>query len=326
MGILFLSFMPALPSTYSIQLDIEFIQVGLYILAGEMFLYGIYLVLFGFYLHILHTRGISNNRFLTIATISLFMLGTSHFALLAADALGIESEDSTAEIFSALNAAANGVYVTSNVIADTIFLFRCYAIWNFERKMIIIPALYIIAVAFFGYLNLVQSIMDVENVASDSHLSRDGLTFLLSVLPSLVATVMLMCLSAGRIWGLAHAARRVMGRKIAGRYYTVCAMILESGALYFAGGMAYIFLIGPYSTDFQSGGVLGQLVGIAPTIIAVRVGLGKSVESVDSFIEVQPRSARAPLQVPSARPVHSNEERILYLRPQTDPEIGKVEA
>ncbi|KAJ7719344.1 hypothetical protein DFH07DRAFT_314528 [Mycena maculata] len=47
-------------------------------------LYGIYAALFAFYLHVLRTRGISKNRFLTVATISLFVLCSTHFALLAA--------------------------------------------------------------------------------------------------------------------------------------------------------------------------------------------------------------------------------------------------
>ncbi|KAJ7884112.1 hypothetical protein B0H14DRAFT_2564502 [Mycena olivaceomarginata] len=52
----------------------------------------------------------------------------------------------------------------------------------------------------------------------------------------------------------------------------------DSGAIYFASAIAFAtigFTLDPiYAT---TGAVLGQLVGIAPTIIAVRVGLGRSV-------------------------------------------------
>ncbi|KAJ6538125.1 hypothetical protein B0H19DRAFT_1240665 [Mycena capillaripes] len=89
----------------------------------------------------------------------------------------------------------------------------------------------------------------------------------------------------GRIWWLSRAARHLVGMDAAGKYYTVVAMILESGALYFTGGLVFVVLF--LKADLpkaQTGIVLGQLVGIAPTIIAVRVGLGYSVESVESFI------------------------------------------
>ncbi|KAJ7190666.1 hypothetical protein GGX14DRAFT_482854, partial [Mycena pura] len=92
----------------------------------------------------------------------------------------------------------------------------------------------------------------------------------------------------GRIWMLARTARRVLGVELTSKYHTVCAMILESGALYLCGGIVFIVNTPPLTTESQSGVVLAQLVGIAPTIIAVRVALGQSVESVDSFFVPKP--------------------------------------
>ncbi|KAJ7466405.1 hypothetical protein FB451DRAFT_1178554 [Mycena latifolia] len=113
-----------------------------------------------------------------------------------------------------------------------------------------------------------------------------------------------------------------MGPKVAKRYHTVCAMILESGAIYGAGGLAYIIMgfVTVHSETMNydittSGAILGQLVGIAPTIIAVRVGLGYSVENEDSFIAATPRP-RSPAQKPAMRPLQSVEERILYICPE----------
>ncbi|KAJ7192784.1 hypothetical protein GGX14DRAFT_479534 [Mycena pura] len=99
-----------------------------------------------------------------------------------------------------------------------------------------------------------------------------------------------MGLTVGRIWMLARTARRVLGAELTGTYHTVCAMILESGALYLCGGIVFVvFAFAPQA----EGVVLAQLVGIAPTVIAVRVALGHSVENVDSFIVSRPR-ARSP--------------------------------
>jgi hypothetical protein len=96
------------------------------------------------------------------------------------------------------------------------------------------------------------------------------------------------------------------------------------------------------SHQFQipTGAILGQLVvsytcssstslpaplitpdqGIAPTIIAVRVGLGKSVDSVDSFsLAATWPPARHPLEFqPTASATNSIEDRVLYLRPKSE--------
>ncbi|KAF8177375.1 hypothetical protein K438DRAFT_1978662 [Mycena galopus ATCC 62051] len=132
---------------------------------------------------------------------------------------------------------------------------------------------------------------------------------------------MLMGLSAGRIWWLSRGARQIWGKKMVGTYYTACAMILESGALYCVGAIVCFVLgfTGSFSKGLPMGAVLGQLVGIAPTIIAVRVGLRKSVESIDSFVEMPQPRVRVGREVPPA--VYSPaliEQRVLHIRPESD--------
>ncbi|KAJ6539965.1 hypothetical protein DFH09DRAFT_1089971 [Mycena vulgaris] len=73
-------------------------------------------------------------------------------------------------------------------------------------------------------------------------------------------------------------------------------------------GLPSIDFYAPTDTDRDRIGT-----GIAPTIIAVRVGLGYSVESVDSFVAPTPRT-RVVSQFPGAPHVESVHE-ILYIRP-----------
>jgi len=110
-------------------------------------------------------------------------------------------------------------------------------------------------------------------------------------------------------------------------------MILESGALYCAGGIALVVLATSIPTgtterlvsDLISGAVLGQLVGIAPTIIAVRVGLGQSVESVGSFAATgQPRTQNSP-KFHATATAQSTEQHVLYLRPASENDRRKAE-
>ncbi|KAJ7142773.1 hypothetical protein C8R44DRAFT_761080 [Mycena epipterygia] len=287
------------------------------IAAAEVFFYGAYLVMFGFYLHVLRTHGTTQHRFLTLSTISLFVLGTAHFALelvitsfhtrllLVTEDFPVSTDHADhAKIYVSLTYATTTVYVASNVIADGIFIFRCYAIWNFRRTIIILPTILTLCVAGFGCANLILAVPNSLELS---------MLFVTSVAISLFTTFVLMGLTIGRIWWLARAARHAMGRKVADRYYTICAMILESGALYFISGICFIVVgcIHPLSSSaILSGPIIGQVVGIAPTIIAVRVGLGCSVENVDSFIAAAPR-ARRPPQVVYA--TSSMDEQILHI-------------
>ncbi|KAJ7195071.1 hypothetical protein GGX14DRAFT_677452 [Mycena pura] len=115
--------------------------------------------------------------------------------------------------------------------------------------------------------------------------------------------------SVGRIWMLARTARRVLGAELTGTYHTVCAMILESGALYLCGGITFIAFAVLGKFDIES--------GIAPTIIAVRVALGQSVENVASFIIPRPR-AHSPFHR-EARTTASQpgSDEVLYIRPES---------
>jgi hypothetical protein len=94
-------------------------------------------MMFGFYLYILRTRAVANGRFLTMATISLFLLSTTHCALLFASttylnmALVFEIRIYASEIdsfnsfprmealvnrYESLNLAANAIYVTNKSV------------------------------------------------------------------------------------------------------------------------------------------------------------------------------------------------------------------
>ncbi|KAF7368391.1 hypothetical protein MVEN_00161000 [Mycena venus] len=292
---------------------IHALEVTWSLAAAEICLYGAYFVMFAFYLHLLRTRRMVKHGFLAIATIALFILCTVHCALVLATAIlstrieieireGLERPGgANSGSFTILALAAEAVYVTTNVIADGIFVYRCYAIWNFRFKVVIFPIFLTLAVAGFGYFTVINSAVYSQFV--------DDTGFFLSIGISLLTTFVLMSLTVGRIWSLAWAAR-LMGAKVASKYRTVSAMILESGALYLIGGLAFVIVTPETSTVASlSGTVLGQLVGIAPTIIAVRVGLGYSVESVDSFVTPTPR--RVVSKFRAAR-VESVDE-ILYL-------------
>ncbi|KAJ6574199.1 hypothetical protein B0H19DRAFT_1230263, partial [Mycena capillaripes] len=201
-------------------------NIDIYIAMAEACLYGAYAVMFGFYIHVLHTRGIPTTRFLPLATISLFILCTVHLALLLAGTMVLDPTDETTVVgvgdpsylVFQLNFATNLIYVTNNVIADSIFIFRCHAIWNFDDRIIYLPILLTFCVGCLGYFNLYYFYSGHSIVVSRPF-------FNLSIATSVFTTFMLISLSAGRIWWLARKAQDVLGQKITTRYNTACVMI-----------------------------------------------------------------------------------------------------
>ncbi|KAJ7884111.1 hypothetical protein B0H14DRAFT_2700859 [Mycena olivaceomarginata] len=125
---------PVSTVTFSrLQTSFSAIGIGSNILAAEIFLYGAYLVMFGFYLNVLGKHGFSKNRGLTFATILLFIFCTAHCALQIATSTLYNRLESTSignseamfnrtfKDYSSVAIATNAVYITSNVIADSIF-------------------------------------------------------------------------------------------------------------------------------------------------------------------------------------------------------------
>ncbi|KAJ7822531.1 hypothetical protein B0H14DRAFT_2828346 [Mycena olivaceomarginata] len=286
----------------------EFMQrmeVGLFVVVTEVFLYGVYATMFGFYLHVLRKHGVMRNRFLTAATISLFLLCTAHCALLLATTeLANLNYDAGDEVYVSLMQALNAIYVTSKCI------FRCYAIWNFRWGIVLLPTIMTIIGAGIGYFN-------VAAITSFS-LALAAFFFTVSISLSVLTTFVLMGLSAGRIWWLAGGARKLVGRKAVDN--------LESGALYCVGGIAFVIIAAYEVSDriqfntTTSGAILAQLVGIAPTIIVVRVGLGQSIESTDSF-GTPSHAGRARRQLQSAvvpAAAHSTKQPTIYLHADYD--------
>ncbi|KAJ7196414.1 hypothetical protein GGX14DRAFT_473710, partial [Mycena pura] len=210
--------------------------------AAETFLYGAYFVMMAFYIQVIWKHGLVQKPVLAALTISLFILCTAHCILILAGAALIGSpgrdigEDvQLANLTANLFVAANVVYVTANVLADAIFILRCYAIWNFQKKIIVIPVLLtILGVAGIGYLNAVLCLLGNDSKAFIPSIFLIDPAFLLRVIigVSLFTTFILMGLTVGRICMLARRAQRVLGAELTGRYHKVCAMMYWSLELY----------------------------------------------------------------------------------------------
>ncbi|KAJ7494003.1 hypothetical protein FB451DRAFT_1215830 [Mycena latifolia] len=103
---------------FEINFLINEIEVVWLLAAAEVFLYGVYLVIFGFYLHILHEGRMATHRFFAGATTSLFILCTVHCALelsisvFRTRAERVVDEDASSIVLTSLLVTANVLYVT----------------------------------------------------------------------------------------------------------------------------------------------------------------------------------------------------------------------
>jgi len=300
-------------------------ELFLYCVAAEWFLYGMNVVLFCFCVKTLHRCRVRHRLALSVAISVIFALCTLHWALQLVNAgelltvleklahvPGIKLNfKELQERWNRLNIVMGAVYVTTNLIADGIFVYRCYCIWGFRKRIIALPITLLVATGCLGFASVIACGME-----GYSEFLFINWFFPLAVIFSVLTNVLLMALTAGRIWWIARGARAIMGPAVVKQYRTVIAMILESGALYVTPGLLYLIFVGirPSSTQVIFA-ALAQIVGIAPTIIVVRVGLGSSVDSVDSF------RAGGPPEQDSVIDIRAEEQDLDFWDGEKDPDM-----
>ncbi|KAF8197696.1 hypothetical protein K438DRAFT_717589 [Mycena galopus ATCC 62051] len=174
------------------------------------------------------------------------------------------------------------------LISDSIFMYRCYVIWGFKKKPIILPALLMVSTlgelklaprnvyAFLSHFTVV-SVLDVARM--DSQVG----TIILAAITNLVITV----LTAGRILWIQRAASHVaLGRTIRGRYTRAIVIILESGASYCA---VSIFLAISTSLNGEiysiAAGIGPRMTNILPTLTLVYLGFRNIKETPATDLE-----------------------------------------
>ncbi|KAF7357149.1 hypothetical protein MSAN_01309500 [Mycena sanguinolenta] len=273
-----------------------------------LILYTIYVVLFLFSLYTILHRNSSGRRFMLAISSGMFILGTSGMILsviftvieivLIKTAVHIQSSetmgiDRILRVQNNVVAACDLRLITNNLLTDLLFLYRCYMVWNSRRNVLILPGICIITTSLLGYISIASEYFNTELPSIDSRI------FLAT---SAATNIFLMCLTAGRIWYISQAARIVNQNAVRGRYHTVIAMILESGALYCG-----VLLVNAVALSFQwdtlsgllflgvADGFLDQMVNIIPTLLFVRVGMGYCQWRHESApIEAGVRAMRTP--------------------------------
>ncbi|KAJ7108238.1 hypothetical protein C8R44DRAFT_885002 [Mycena epipterygia] len=246
----------------------------------EILLYGVLLVLLAIATDVLYHRTTAGRRSLAAATCLMAILATLQLGIrIRADILRAPNP------YGTLFTVEDFLLVTNNAVTDSLFVYRCFMIWGKNGHVMIIPVLMLSTTTVLGYLCAYGD----DHSGSNSYINSRT-AFLMSVLTNVV----LMFLTASRIWWIRRDAR-VLGQSVfAHQYSTVITMILESGMIYCVTVAAYLISVSfPGSIQANSlvnsiadttqpltnvlRGAVPQMMDISPMLIIVRVGLGHSV-------------------------------------------------
>lgn len=259
------------------------------IISSTLLLYALYVVLFLFSIHTLR-RQIPTGKILRITAWVMFLLASASTivaCLAAGESMRVVhtvvdgSQDAPPYVlrhYHALRLGQDIILAMNNLVTDLLFLYRCFVIWGAKRGILVLPGMFIFATVVVGCIAALQyaGLITLDpSVDPRVPVSMAGVT-----------NTLLMCLTAGRIWYIRRETKALTGQSFQKRYATAIAIVLESGVLYSLCVITYVIStsIGTKSaseTIFR--GVAWSMVqigvNIVPTLILVRVGMGRSTEN-----------------------------------------------
>ncbi|KAJ7864635.1 hypothetical protein B0H14DRAFT_2574348 [Mycena olivaceomarginata] len=239
--------------------------------------------------------------------------------------------------FSQLQTSFSAISVSSNILTAEVFLYeklrrpqilklsqilRCYAIWNFQLKIIILPILLTLAVADVdlsrlpgvGYTNAFWPLY-TPNALCSANLVVAKFSF--KIAQNLGSAVHLYYHDLDGFNCRSNLVDRTNSSDTIGMKgdqqisHRMCHDEVWSRVPFTASAIAFTTIeFTLYQVYWSTGAILGQLVGIAPTIIAVRVGLGRSVSNVENFEVVTPQEGafRASLLLSQTKGARNGDE------------------
>ncbi|KAJ6560227.1 hypothetical protein B0H19DRAFT_1069903 [Mycena capillaripes] len=170
-------------------------------------------------------------------------------------------------------------YAIANALADAILIWRCYIIWGKSWRAVAFPCVaYVVNIGGF-IVGLLPLLGPSQRAAVSVCI---GTTFLTNVVASSLAD------TAGRIWWISRRTSYILSRNSRRTYANITAILVESGCIY---PISIIVVLIPsllHAASTQSVLItiapVYHIVGISPTLIIVRVGLGVSTDDVEKTI------------------------------------------
>ncbi|KAF9465908.1 hypothetical protein BDZ94DRAFT_1252548 [Collybia nuda] len=238
----------------------------------ESLLYGVQLVLFCICAYILMQRRSSIQLVLLLVVTIMFLIATADLAIsfrMIVDDLQTVADTSSNVALTHLY-PKNPLYITNNFLADALLLYRCYLIWKGQRYIIIASSIFLVADTVWGYSSIGTAIFSLKSTFTS--------LFLWSVFAyNLIMTIV----TAGRIWWIARAGRRLLGKRALKQYHTAIAILIESGAIYCI-SLLIMLLMPETSYKLIVQVVVIRLVAIMPILMIVQAELGKNTREIET--------------------------------------------
>ncbi|TFY72188.1 hypothetical protein EVG20_g807 [Dentipellis fragilis] len=281
-------------------------------------LYGLYVALFDGSVYVLLTRR-PNTYYLT-ASSAMFLLTTALMGVTLTQILGEPISISTSDIIDGTTLVPCGagtperlhealmydllevvyypVTTCMCLIADGVLIYRCVVLWpqRLGRWFGMALGALLLAQTATGFANS-YFMSELYSLQRQQTASREGTlpprwikishnlntsqtaNNFLTLTVNVLATIFI----SSRIWFMARQLERTLGRATGVRYRAAMSMIIESGLLITASQLTMACTI--FVDSVAAYGTLISIVGrmltvIAPTLIIVRVGMGRGFDSV----------------------------------------------
>ncbi|KAG7098070.1 hypothetical protein E1B28_000044 [Marasmius oreades] len=276
------------------------IIIGPMVVVGLQFLlYGFYIMVFAVCMMVLKRRNKTPQRvFHFTLMVSLFVLATiglgNNTALAIIQAVYYSDrctgKDSPGQVmlmvFHMLPIASTVLTMMANILADVVLVFRCYALWDFRKSVIIVPTIACVVSNVLGILSMAimvslglnpESTLATRLGGQAAHL--EDVYYIMNAFINIVLTSMV----ARRIGFSGAYYPPTTGQSFKKRYASISSIILQSGLVYpLVLVMSVPFTLFPALEGWDVYPLLIQVAGICPTLMIVRVGLGVGVMAGNS--------------------------------------------
>lgn len=244
----------------------------------EILLYGVHLVLLCLCAFFLIRKSSLVRTIILLSLITIFALATADVAL----TFNLVLHDIPAVIKLELSPNTlvkhvllkHSLFVTNNIIADALLLYRCYLVWDRNRFVSCGCVALILAETILGYYS--AETFTLEQVLVPFYY---WIVFAINII--ITAT------TAGRMWWIARVTRATLGLQHTRSYKIAIVILIESGAIYALSIMLLVMLwFKPYNLIFNV--IVYRMVGITPTMMIVQIEVGGRVLKANSESTTHP--------------------------------------
>ncbi|KIP06254.1 hypothetical protein PHLGIDRAFT_515790 [Phlebiopsis gigantea 11061_1 CR5-6] len=194
------------------------------------------------------------------------------------DTDGVKLITSLTTIAPWLEATGDAFFCLNIFLADCLFIWRCWVIWQRRWVIVILPICASITGAVLAGLIVHDQVVGLESDVTyvvvqktQQFVTLSTAYFALSIATSLATTLLITL----RILSVQHATRKAGARTSS--YNAAVEILVESAALYSATLLVFVVLNSRHDINFYyAQNIHAQVAGLAPTLIILRVAAGKS--------------------------------------------------